>query len=367
MRKRDEKPSMQATDTPSNPPTAAALPAIPLVDLGGAGPAALLAHAPHQLAHVLDACHRLYGRVPLAIGDRLTQLWLEQRRNPYRQEIAAIAREIGRVGVVMLNLSYEWACTSGVAADPETDGNRMLRTLDWPTAGLGRNVVISAEQGEAGLFYNVTWPGFVGVLTAMAPGRFSAAINQPPLYRYTPVTRVDWLIGRARVWRQDGLPPVHLLRQVFERCRTYDEALAMLRSAPVCAPVFYTLSGVGAGEGCVIERTETAARVHAGPETITNHWLGFAIAGHDRDKQTRARREQMAALIQTAANDFSWLTPPMLNPTTRVAVIANAAAGRLQVQGWEASEAATGVFSLPTVNADDKRQTTAGSAPALPA
>ena len=40
-------------------------------------------------------------------------------------------------------------------------------------------------QGPAGEFFNITWPGFVGALTAMAPWRFAAAINQAPLWRRT--------------------------------------------------------------------------------------------------------------------------------------------------------------------------------------
>lgn len=320
---------------------AASLPAIPLVDLGGDGPVALPQRLPMYLARLLDACQRHYGRLPLAIGDRVTSRWLELRRNPYRDEIAAIARQVGRVGAVMLNLSYEWACSTGVAADPERPGNRMLRTLDWPTAGLGANLVVTVQTAEAGEYYNITWPGFAGVLTAMAPGRFSAAINQPPLNLYTPVMRLDWAIGRARIWRRDGLPPVHLLRQVFERCRTYGEAKAMLSEAPLCAPAFFTLSGVSDGEGCVIERTEDASRLHEAPATITNHWLDFSIPGHDRGKQTEARRACMQGLVASAADDFSWLVEPILNPTTRVAAVANAAAGYLHVQGWEEDGPAT--------------------------
>ena len=324
------------------------LASIPLIDLGTDGLTTLPDRAPAQLAQVLDACQRHYGRVALTIGDRVTQRWLQARHNPYRSEITDIARRIGRVGAVMLNLSYEWACTSGVAADPERSGNRMLRTLDWPTAGLGTTLVVTRQQGDAGAYYNITWPGFVGVLTAMAPGRFSAALNQPPISRHTPVMRLDWLIGRLEIWQSTGLPPVHLLRQVFDRCHTYAEAQAMLRAAPLCAPAFFTLSGVGDDEGCVIERTEDAAQVHPAPATITNHWLHFPIPGHDRGKETHARRLRMQDLVETptAGDDLAWLVPPILNRTTRLAAVANAAAGRLVVQGWEADGPATHVLTI---------------------
>jgi hypothetical protein len=40
---------------------------------------------------------------------------------------------------------------------------------------------------------------YVGVITAIAPGRFAAAINQPPVLSYGAILPVDWLIERVRV------------------------------------------------------------------------------------------------------------------------------------------------------------------------
>jgi hypothetical protein len=42
---------------------------------------------------------------------------------------------------------------------------------------------VAHRYGPAGEFFDVTWPGAVGTLTAVAPGRFAAAINQAPLFR----------------------------------------------------------------------------------------------------------------------------------------------------------------------------------------
>ena len=50
----------------------------------------------------------------------------------------------------------------------------LARTLDWPFPGLGRFVEIARMRGAAGEFFNVTWPGYVGVLSGLAPGRFGA-------------------------------------------------------------------------------------------------------------------------------------------------------------------------------------------------
>jgi len=322
--------------------------AIPLIEAGGRGALAALDAAPERLAELVDSARRHYGPMAMRAADLASRRWLEKTANPYLGEIAGMASRIGAPGVYMLNLSYEWSCTAGVGPDPDpaAGGNRMLRTLDWPLDGLGRTVVVSRHETAAGAYLNVTWPGFAGVTTAMAPGRFSAAINQPPMRWTSPVMALDWLANRLGIWRQGGLPPVHLLRKAFDECRTYAEAKAMLAETPVCLPAFFTLSGVAPGECCAIERLETRAAVRDGPASTANHWIRFQVAGRARGSDSVGRFRQMEAVRETAADDFAWVAPPILNAATRVAVIANAAAGRLAVQGFEGEAPATPVFRV---------------------
>ena len=322
------------------------LPTIPLIRSGSAGPLALVEAEPERFRALLDGGRRHYGLLALALGDRLTHHWLEHTGNPYRDEIASVATRAERPGAFLLNLAYEWTCTTGVGADPAGRGNRLLRTLDWPLRGLGRNLVVARQEGEAGPYDAVTRPGFVGVATAMAPHRFSAAINQPPMRRLTPSCWLDWTLGRLSLWTRTALPPVHLLRRVFDTCRTYAEARAMLTETPLALPAFFTLSGVRPEDGCVIERREDDAAVHAGPTSMANHWRAFRIAGRERGADSRGRLAAMERLRDRAGNGFRWLVPPILNETTRVAVVANAALDLMLVQGWEADGPATAVTTV---------------------
>src|SRR5262249_5437674 len=155
-----------------------------------------------------------------------------------------------------LNGSYQWGCTALARGDG--DAPWLVRTLDWPFPGMGRWVEIARMQGAAGIFDNVTWPGFVGALTASAPGRFAASINQAPLWRRTqhPWLRpVDLTMNALRTWRVRAIPPDHLLREVFETCTDFEAARRRLETTPIARPVLYTLVGCGRGEACVIERT----------------------------------------------------------------------------------------------------------------
>lgn len=311
------------------------LPAIPLVEVGDAGMVAIAMAEPRRLRDILTVARGHYSTPVLWMADRLSELWLARNENPYLEEVLVIADHIDGPGAFMLNMSFEWACTAGVGPDPARAGNRLLRTMDWPLDGLGRNLVVARVTGEAGLYDSVTWPGFAGVLSAMAPGRFSAAINQPPLRRYTPSCWLDWMFARLRMWREDSLPPVHLLRQVFDQCETYEEAREILSDTTLAMPVFFSLSGIGVQECCVIERTEDVVIVHDGPRAIANHWLHMGLAGHGRGVDSRGRLDQINTLRHDAPNDFSWVVPPILNTGTRLSMIANAREGRLKVLGWE--------------------------------
>lgn len=325
-------------------PAMAGLPEIPHFDIGGSRSPALAQADPDRFRAIMAAGAAHYGRRALSVGDAVSRRWLARRANPFAGEIAEIAAGAAGPGAYLLNLSYEWTCTASAAADPSGAGNRLLRTLDWPLNGLGRHVVVARMRGAAGSYENVTWPGFAGVATAMAPGRFAAAINQPPMRKWTSSCWFDWGINRWRLWRRCALPPMHVLRQAFETCRTYAEARRRLIETPLAMPAFFTLSGVEPDEGCVIEREEDAAYVRDAPASAANHWVAGSAAGRDRGADSPERLTLMETLRDASADDFAWVRPPILNATTRLAVIANAKRGLLVVQGWEEDGPATQVY-----------------------
>jgi hypothetical protein len=133
---------------------------------------------------------------------------------------------------------------------------------------------------------------------------------------------------------------------VFDTCSDYREAKAKLSEEPLCLPAFFILSGTRPDEGCVIERIEDRAFVHESPICITNHWLTPGIGGHPRTPDSPERRAALEPELERPAEGFSWLKPPVLNPFTRVAAVANAATGHLRVQGFEASGPATAPLAL---------------------
>jgi len=308
-----------------------------LIDARVGGPLAAAKAAEPQMRELLDGACRLVPPPLLTLADRVARRWLAQANNPYLAEIDAIAALARHSGAFALNTSYEWCCTCGVGDDGE-GGVRLLRVLDWRQAGLGRALIVVWQRGSAGDFANITWPGFVGVVTAIAPSRFAVALNQPPMMSWGLTPPVDWLVGRIAVWRSRSLPPAHLLRRVCESCANYEEARRLLTEHPLCLPALFTLAGTRGGQGCVIERTPCDAVQHDMPAAIGNHWIAAAKRGRARGAQSPERVTKMDAALVGAG---SWMEPPIINRHTRLVATLNPARGRLIVQGWEREGPAT--------------------------
>jgi hypothetical protein len=315
---------------------------IPVVDTGPDFPLETLLAAPDRLAALLDAATRRVPAAALRAGDAITRRWLVRTQNPHLAEIEAIAARVGRPGAYFFSINYEWGCTVGVAPCPQRAAARLVRVLDWRTPGLGRNILAARVAGAAGPFVTLTWPGYSGVLQAMAPGRFAAALNQAPM-RSAPggIYALDWAANRVRVWRTRATTPAHLLRDVFERDGTYAEARRRLAETPIAAPAIFSLAGLAPSETCIIERTEHEARVRDGVHTAANHWQSVSTRARARGNDSAGRARLMAGIAADLDPAFTWLVPPILNERTRLVMVAEARGGRMVAQGYEADGPAT--------------------------
>lgn len=250
---------------------------------------------------------------PVALAFRL----FTKGRNPYRSEIKGAARVLGVPynDAVALNYLYEtsqvldygyrlWegqlgdklrgltetlkrhvavfrkgamACTAG-ARHIKGLGMTHVRSLDWPVEGLGKHtLIIKHVNNPAGDFFSVGFPGYSGVLSGFRPGAFSATINQAPVVR---MPNLQW-------------PPAHLLRWVFENCRTYAEALSCLRNSPACVPAFVLLAS-----------PDKAAVVELGPDgNAVKHMKGGEPIAIANDYAGKRRRMESGVFNKTTESD----------------------------------------------------------------
>ncbi|MEQ9489223.1 MAG: carcinine hydrolase/isopenicillin-N N-acyltransferase family protein [Alphaproteobacteria bacterium] len=323
------------------------LPEIPVERLGKAGLDQLADRQRDRQRALLKAGRKKLTRPGLAFLDHRSRSWSRRTENPYHDEIAAIDADAPAPGTWFMNFCYEWGCTAGLK--PTGGAPTLLRTLDWPFDHVGQGVVVAEREAAAGPYWLVTWPGHVGAITVMAPGRFSIAINQAPMRRRSPVKALDWLLDRAMVNASRGLPPAHLVRRVADSAATFEDAVDMLSRTEIALPVIFSVAGMTAEASIVLERTQTGCSARRGMASAANHWAAFTMPQRDRGHHSQRRQDDMQAYLNNADADphsLAWLKPPILNADTRLATVMDLAAGKLTVQGLEADGPATRILHL---------------------
>ncbi len=186
----------------------------------------------------------------------------------YMAELMAIAQMIGvsEEAVLIGNLYYDLikfvlGCTAFAVDTPQ--GPLHARNLDWWTENglLSRaTLIVDLKRAAAGPFRLVSWPGFIGAFSGVAPGRFAVTLNavlsnDPPAFA-TPVT--------------------FLLRSVFETAHTFAEAVDQLASVEIASDCLLLVTGTMSGEMVVIERTPTQVALRYptdGRLIVTNDYL----------------------------------------------------------------------------------------------
>lgn len=256
----------------------------------------------------------------------------------YFGEMKAWAQAMGwPVGdVVAMNCAYElshitdassiFGCTAGVRWVPH-HGMVHVRSLDWPLRNIGRATRLFEFRRKARSFVAVGISGYVGVLSGMLPGAYSATIN------WAPPDGVS--VG--------GFGPAFLLREVLETCNTYASAVRALASAPLAASVFYTVCGTKKGQACVIERTQQDAVIRKEEVLVQgNHHAAERFLGNNVDdellvdstERTDALERKLRRVrdVEDAATALD--VDPVLNDDTCQQMVFSPASGEIQAWRW---------------------------------
>lgn len=285
--------------------------------------------------------------------------WLYQQYDgPFQAEFQTWAKALGLSfgEMVSVNCGYEldhlenrWSipdlfqkiivgCTTGIC---EIAGQGMvhLRSLDWDINEMGKATRLFRFKSKSHEFISVGFPGFLGVLSGMVPGEYSAMINWAP-----PSDMPDFHYG-----------PSFLLRKTLEECTTYEQARHRLSHVKLSTSVFYTLCGKETGQACVIERSADSFKIRSldnGLEAQSNNYvstdqqdrnalLHTAYKADPLIKTTEERRDTMLKQLQEVkkkqAADLGELLQalnpaPLTNEETIQRMVFCPAKGEMQVE-----------------------------------
>ena len=332
---------------------------IPVFEVGLLPSADLCRQNLDRVRNLIDEAlsRRSHLLLPLAtrLLDQVSHSWLVRQASPYLEEIRQVASAVGQPGAYFLNTIYEWACSTSAAPDPGGPGARMIRVLDWGLSGIGAHVVIARHETRHGAFLNPTWPGYAGVVTAMAPGRFAAAINQGPRMPVLGINLIDGIVTHLQVLAaRDAVPAAHLLRRTFEDAADFERAVEILsdEAVAIAMPALFVIAGVEHEHCCVVEAWGSKRRVHyAGTSAplglgVANQWLSPDLAGRARtvpgatthpEVDNLARRTIVTELQRGAFNGASDLPEPVINRHTVMVVTANAREGEMTVEALDSA------------------------------
>jgi len=260
-------------------------------------------------------------------------------RDEHRQEIVALAKAIDldprevMLGSCFVDMIAITACsTVTLPADAAPDGvARFGRNLDFPGLDIAdkHSVVLVYRPAGRHAFAAVSWPGLVGVMSGM---------NEHGLALANMEVRRERAVPRA-------MPYALLYRTLLERCRTVDEAVALLEKTPrQTANNLMLMDAAGARAVVEITPDKVTVRRAADADALmsTNHQRGAdaAMAG-------RCRRYDF--LHDAAARDFGRIDVPRLQ-----SMLAGASQGKFTLQSM-IFEPSTRVLYL-AVGADAARR-----------
>lgn len=220
--------------------------------------------------------------------------------------------------LVMLQLCYELssACTTIVT---KVDGKyTMFRTMDWPFDFLKDFTAnINFIKNNKLIYTATTWIGYVGVMTATIPNKYSLAIN----YRRTQDMSTSSMLGNAFRAISMAWPVGHLIRNICDDNLSFDEAYNFLATTNLISPCYITLCRI----------TDTPLTIIRDPSSSSTHHGNYIIQTNcDNDKNepdilwSVKRRSYAKEIIKKYKSNFenvdqlvdNLLVNPILNDET---------------------------------------------------
>ena len=185
-------------------------------------------------------------------------------------------KDVSETDVFLINLYYEFdaGCTAVMAVQEPGEYVRLAHNLDFPNYEFFRSVYIATDFIRNGRKdFSCSGPvGGVGVMLCTKIGKYSIALNERGEGKRERMK--DRLLNAK--W-----PIMWLIREVLEKCQTYEEAVTMLNTTETVSGSYLSIAGAKAGmdvntrryQGIILTKTHNAT-IHEEYLNSTNNFLG---------------------------------------------------------------------------------------------
>jgi hypothetical protein len=299
----------------------------------------------------------------------------EQERQALRAQIVA-CRGGNERGVDTLMMPIEFGCITD--AQSHNDGSVTMRRGFDLAPEYGHLPIVAIQEGDAGIYANITYCGFLGIHTAMKPKSentegYSIAMHYAPIKKRLGAIsdrktgqKIDVVLSKLGNLLTRGVSPGLILEQGMRQDRTAEDFIERLKATPNTAP--YICHVEGGGNYWIVEvfnQKSGEIAVHSMEDNPmlcgTNSWLTdqFEGAFHSRPcwpyivrpgpdgttAEARLARLQEEKQGNPAIEFEDVLT--RLNPDYgRLACIMNSAHGTLKLVGTDGQKPATQPLEL---------------------
>ncbi|TWU12221.1 Acyl-coenzyme A:6-aminopenicillanic acid acyl-transferase [Symmachiella macrocystis] len=203
-----------------------------------------------------------------------------KRINPeFTAEIEGLATQldVDFAETLAANLYYDFVkrllgCTA-FAVNTE-NGPIHARNMDWFShsncLSEFTTIVNFMNNDDTTRFRSVSWPGSVGVLSGIAPGRFAVTLNA--VLSDEPM--------------QEATSVAFLIRKVCQESETFQDAVDALSTQVISSDCILLVTGTRKGEMVVIERTPTRHAIRTTEEDFivaTNDYRALDCEGVEQD------------------------------------------------------------------------------------
>ena len=265
---------------------------------------------------------------------------------PYDMEIVGLAIKFGvHVGEVVLgNILYEVtaynhsaksngskACTSIVAE--ALDGIIYHgRNLDYSfltDALRNMTIIVDFQRDGETVYTGTTFAGYVGLLSGQKPNGFTVTLDERDQGKWW-MNFIEVLLSGA-----GGIAGFVIRDAIADPDADFEKAVLDLAYAPLIAPCYIIVGGVGLEEGAVITRDRAAAvdiwRLNTIEgrwflvETNYDHWEPPPADDDRRDPANKAMNGTGRANLNGSSLFTVLSTPPVLNDGTTYTLIMSAA------------------------------------------